>query len=111
MLAATVGVVYWLGSLLGTSETYDLAYDAYTKGTTALEKKDYATARLHFERAAQLADRVELDAWKRVSDHTSVGGIIGKLKRKRLPACNFRSDVEDLKSSVAQNPIEGGRPK
>ena len=71
-------------------------YDAYTKGTTALEKKDYATARLHFDRAAQLADRVELDAWKRLSDQKNAREIIGKLKEK-ITGLHFRSDVEDLK--------------
>jgi eukaryotic-like serine/threonine-protein kinase len=113
LVTISVVLVAALAFLLLSSEDYDISKDEYIKGAAAFEKGDYATAKMHFDRIDQVAGRVDLNVWERISKHKDRGDLIGKLW-VRIAGLHFRYDLEEIKqdaqyrSNVAERRAQAG---
>jgi len=108
LMTVSVVLVAALGFLLARSDYYDNVNEEWDKGTAAFEKGQYYTAKVHFDRIDQVASRVDLNVWGRLSTRKSIGEIIGKLW-DRIAGLHFTYDLEEIKQNAREKSMVAKR--
>jgi serine/threonine protein kinase/Tfp pilus assembly protein PilF len=104
LLAVALGAAVIFGLLVDRSKGYKQAVEEVENGGKAMEAGEYSAARVHFDSAVGLADRLHLSFWGYLAKLRNVRYLASQVS-ERLQDLPYAHDIDELKALAQEKSL------